>query len=525
MADKDFKVKAGLDLGSPLSIAEGGTGQTTATNTLNALLPVQTSASGQILQSDGTNVSWVDKPSGYAKGNTSSRPASPSLGDIYSNTETGYIEVYTSAGWSQLGVIPLSATIGTASTVANTSYGPARIDVAFTPNAGGGLASSFTAISSPGSITGTGTSSPVRVTGLTQGTAYTFTVTATNGYGNALASSSSNSITAITVPQAPTITSVSEGDQSVVVAFTAGATGGSAITGYTVTSSPGNITASGSSSPITVTGLTNGTSYTFTVTATNANGTSAASTASSAVVPKLYALSQTFTSSGTYTVPAGKSLLAAYVVGGGAGGTGAGGGGGGGAAFKEYAVVPGQQYVVTVGGAGSASSFSNLATGNGASVSTGGSGTSSVAGAVTASGGNGGSGAGGTLVLTAPGLISVQVGGAGGAGGAGANRAKYVNVPIVGSGPGAGGAGGANGGGNGGNGGDSGASGPTSGVFASAGAAGTAGTINTGGGGGGGGGGGYVTTYNTEGGVEQTRSGAAGANAAGGSGTVIVYIS
>jgi hypothetical protein len=58
--------------------------------------------------------------------------------------------------------------------------------------------------------------------------------------------------------------------------------GGAPITGYTVTSSPdathpGGLTASGTASPITVTGLTNATRYTFTVTATNSAGTSAAS--------------------------------------------------------------------------------------------------------------------------------------------------------------------------------------------------------------------------------------------------------
>ena len=66
-----------------------------------------------------------------------------------------------------------------------------------------------------------------------------------------------------------------------VVSFSAPAeNGGSAITSFTVTSSPGGVTASGASSPITVTGLSDGTSYTFTVTATNAIGTSAASAAS-----------------------------------------------------------------------------------------------------------------------------------------------------------------------------------------------------------------------------------------------------
>ncbi len=61
--------------------------------------------------------------------------------------------------------------------------------------------------------------------------------------------------------------------------------GGAAISKYTVTSSPGGKTATGTGSPITVTGLTNGTSYTFTVTATNSAGTGPASAASNAVTP------------------------------------------------------------------------------------------------------------------------------------------------------------------------------------------------------------------------------------------------
>ena len=48
-----------LTLGEALPIASGGTGQTTASTALNALLPSQTGNVGRVLQTDGTDVSWV----------------------------------------------------------------------------------------------------------------------------------------------------------------------------------------------------------------------------------------------------------------------------------------------------------------------------------------------------------------------------------------------------------------------------------------------------------------------------------
>jgi hypothetical protein len=90
------------------------------------------------------------------------------------------------------------------------------------------------------------------------------------------------------VPGAPTIgTATSTGGTSASVAFTAPTFAGlpGVITSYTVTSSPGGITASGASSPVAITGLTEGTPYTFTVTATNASGTGTASAASNSVTP------------------------------------------------------------------------------------------------------------------------------------------------------------------------------------------------------------------------------------------------
>lgn len=123
------------------------------------------------------------------------------------------------------------------------------------------------------------------------GESSTYTVTATvkrpNGtYVTSPASAASSSATTDTVPGAPTGVVGTAGVQQVSVAFTApGSNGGSAITSYTATSSPGGHTASGSASPIVVTGLTTGQAYTFTVHATNAVGNSAESAASSAVTP------------------------------------------------------------------------------------------------------------------------------------------------------------------------------------------------------------------------------------------------
>ena len=59
MANKDFKIKNGLDMSSPLPVAMGGTGQTSTTNTLNSLLPVQIDHVSKFLQTDGTNTSWA----------------------------------------------------------------------------------------------------------------------------------------------------------------------------------------------------------------------------------------------------------------------------------------------------------------------------------------------------------------------------------------------------------------------------------------------------------------------------------
>jgi hypothetical protein len=94
-----------------------------------------------------------------------------------------------------------------------------------------------------------------------------------------------NPATGVVPPSAPTITSVTPGDTTVTVAFTAPAvTGGADITKYILKSSTGK-TVEGTSSPITMTGLTNGTSVTFTLSAVNSAGTGTSSASSASVTP------------------------------------------------------------------------------------------------------------------------------------------------------------------------------------------------------------------------------------------------
>lgn len=83
----------------------------------------------------------------------------------------------------------------------------------------------------------------------------------------------------------PTSVSASAGNAQATVTFTLPVYDGKETATYVATSSPSGITASGASSPLVVTGLSNGTSYTFTVSTISGYGVSATSAASAAVTP------------------------------------------------------------------------------------------------------------------------------------------------------------------------------------------------------------------------------------------------
>jgi len=120
------------------------------------------------------------------------------------------------------------------------------------------------------------------------GTTLLYGATSSAGAGGGGTIFSMSDVVEATAPGAPTMRTAKAGNAQATVSFEPPASNGwSAITGYTVTSAPGGKTAKGSANAraITVTGLTNGTPYKFTVTAKNNIGTSPASSPSNSVTP------------------------------------------------------------------------------------------------------------------------------------------------------------------------------------------------------------------------------------------------
>ena len=143
--------------------------------------------------------------------------------------------------------------------------------------------------STPGTFTASGSSSPLTVTGLTNGTPYSCSVVATNSAGSSAASAAVvGTPKTPSAPGIPTISRTDYGDGEIYLYVTVADNGGSVITGYTATCSDGvsSYTGSSAGSPVTVAGLVNGTAYSCSVTATNAIGTSVASAATGSITPE-----------------------------------------------------------------------------------------------------------------------------------------------------------------------------------------------------------------------------------------------
>ena len=165
--------------------------------------------------------------------------------------------------------------------------GNASATVTIAAPSSGGTPVTYTVTASPGGGTCTVTvpATSCSVTGLTNGTSYTFASTATNTGGTSSSSVSSASVTPATVAGAPTIGSITAGNQQLSVPFTApSSNGGAAISNYKYSTDDGSTwsSAGSTSSPIVITGLTNGTSYNVKLRAVNSAGDGTASSAVSA---------------------------------------------------------------------------------------------------------------------------------------------------------------------------------------------------------------------------------------------------
>jgi hypothetical protein len=377
--------------------------------------------------------------------------------------------VYELPGPPTISYVGVTGTTANIVYVANAFTGGLPIG-SYTGNANG-IVYSTVSQSGSGNIT---------LTGLTRNTTYSFSVVATTTYGNSLPSTATFATT-WTVPDAPTISYITTTTTTATIVYNAPVfNGGTPIISYTGnanTVSYVTVSQAGSGN-ITLTGLTSGTSYAFTVLATNAEGNSLPSAATFATTTAAVDTGQiAYGVAGTYTwiAPALTTSVSVVAIGAGGGFSSSPpvyntSGGGGGLGYKNnIPVSPGASYTVVVGEGGT-SATSGLG------------GNSYFVGNPTVSGGGG--------TAAAPRRGGGYTGDGGGFGGNSA--ASITTASNFGNGYSSGGAGGAGGyAGPGGNGGISIGSGL--GGTGPAGSTGIAGTAGQGGGAGGGGGGGlYV---------------------------------
>lgn len=173
--------------------------------------------------------------------------------------------------------------------------------------------------------TATAPATTCTVTGLTNGTSYTFYVSATNSAGTSVASNA-NAVIPSTSPGAPTITSATPGNRKIVIRYTAPTSNGGAALGYYDVSVDNGVTWKSTygmvtGTTITVGGLTNGTTYSVRLRARNVVGPGTASVAVSATprtipsAPKITSLvgvSHGFTVTFTAPVSNGGAEITTY---------------------------------------------------------------------------------------------------------------------------------------------------------------------------------------------------------------------
>jgi hypothetical protein len=262
-------------------LATAGDGTATVTWSAPASGPpaggYQISVAGQKVTLDASDTSWTAK--GLTNGST-------------------YTFTVTVLGSSGVGpsvmsnpVVPGADVAGAPSGVtATASTGQAVVKWSAAPANGGTITGYSVTETTDGTVKLVNSpATSVTFSGLTNGVAYTFTVAALESGGTTGPSAASSAVTPTGPPSAPgnPVASAASSGSALVSWSVPSSNGGSPITGYTITASPGGTTLpvkGGSTTSATFSGLSNGTTYTFTVAAVNALGTGPAATTGQAAV-------------------------------------------------------------------------------------------------------------------------------------------------------------------------------------------------------------------------------------------------
>jgi hypothetical protein len=358
--------------------------------------------------------------------NRSTDVPSPFTGQTIFLTDVKRMQVWDGSAW----IFVTNGAPGAPTSLSATALSTTSVSVSFTPGASAGASPinyKYSLSTNGGSTYGEPTAldpaditSPITISGLTSGQTYHIKLRAVSDFGDSL-DSTATSIAVPELPSAPTSLSATPGTSTVSIAFTAGADGGSAITNYQYALSTNGGSSYGSfaaldpadaTSPITISGLSQGTAYLVKLKAVSALGVGAESSAVSFTTIIVI----------EYLVVAGG--------GGGAGsdtnGAGNGGGGAGGyrssvvgensgrlsSAESVFTISTSTNYTVTIGGGGSGGAQANYTSGV--------VGANSVFATITSIGGGRG--------------IAGSQGGTGGSGGAGNYGASARGLGTAGQG-------------------------------------------------------------------------------------------